>query len=154
MVDLSGDISVLVLKGSIKGDLGEFSLDSHMLQVLMQLDGKKNLGTVANALSIELSTMKRVIAKLAELGLVETPGVTVPAISKEFIDYMIAQLAIAMGPIAAVIFEDEIEEFGGDPTRIPKTHVAELITQLAKEIPRAEKRLKFQQAMVARLKTL
>ena len=154
MVDLSGDISVLVLKGSIKGDLGEFSIDSHMLQVLMQLDGKKNMGTVASSLSIELSTMKMVIAKLAELGLVETPGVTVPAISKEFIDYMIAQLAIAMGPIAAVIFEDEIEEFGGDPTRIPKTHVAELITQLAKEIPRAEKRLKFQQAMVARLKTL
>ena len=51
MVDLSGDISALVLKGSIKGDLGEFSLDSHMLQVLMQLDGKKNLGSVASTSS-------------------------------------------------------------------------------------------------------
>jgi len=154
MVDLSGDISILVLKGSIKGDLGEFSLDSHMLQVLMQLDGKKNLGTVASSLSIELATMKMVIAKLAELGLVEKPGVTVPAISKEFIDYMISQLANAMGPIAEVIFEDEIDEFGGDPTRIPKNSAAELITRLAKEIPREEKRLEFQQAMVARLKTL
>ena len=154
MVDLSGDISALVLKGSIKGDLGEFSLDSHMLQVLMQLDGKKNLGTVANSLNIQLATMKMVIAKLMELGLVEKPGPAVSGISKEFIDDLLAQLANAMGPIAEVIFEDEIEEFGGDPTKIPKNRAAELITRLAKEIPREEKRLEFQQAMVARLKTM
>jgi len=154
MVDLSGDISALVLKGAIKGDLGEFSLDSHMLQVLMQLDGKKNLGTVASALNIELATMKMVIAKLVELGLVEKPTPAVQGISKEFIDFMVAQLANAMGPIAEVVFEDEIQEFGGDPTRIPKNRAAELITRLANEIPREEKRLEFQQAMVARLKTI
>jgi len=154
MVDLSGDISALVLKGAIKGDLGEFSLDSHMLQVLMQLDGKKNLGTVASALNIELATMKMVIAKLVELGLVEKPTPAVQGISKEFIDFMVAQLANSMGPIAEVVFEDEIQEFGGDPTRIPKNRAAELITRLANEIPREEKRLEFQQAMVARLKTI
>ncbi len=154
MVDLSGDISALVLKGSIKGDLGEFSLDSHMLQVLMQLDGTKKLGTVASALNIELATMKMVIAKLVELNLVEKPAPIVPGISKEFIDDMIAQLANAMGPIAEVVFEDEIEKFGGDPTRIPKNRAAELITRLAKEIPREERRLEFQQAMVAMLKTI
>jgi len=154
MVDLSGDISALVLKGAIKGDLGEFSLDSHMLQVLMQLDGKKNLGTVASALNIELATMKMVIAKLVELGLVEKPTPAGQGISKEFIDFMVAQLANAMGPIAEVVFEDEIQEFGGDPTRIPKNRAAELITRLANEIPREEKRLEFQQAMVARLKTI
>jgi len=154
MVDLSGDISTLVLKGTIKGDLGEFSLDSHMLQVLMQLDGKKNLGTVASALNIELATMKMVIAKLVELGLVEKPTPAVPGIRKEFIDFMIAQLANAMGPIAEVVFEDEIQDFGGDPTKIPKNRAAELITRLANEIPREEKRLEFQQSMVARLKTI
>jgi predicted transcriptional regulator len=154
MVNLSGDISTLVLKGSIKGNLGEFSLDSHMLQVIMQLDGKKNLDTVANALNIDLATMKMVITKLVELGLVEKPGPSVPGINKEFIDYMIAQLANAMGPIAEVVFEDEIQVFGGDPTKIPKNRAADLITRLAKEIPREDKRLEFQQAMVARLKTI
>ncbi|MCP3954827.1 MAG: hypothetical protein GY697_21785 [Desulfobacterales bacterium] len=154
MVELSGDISALVIKGSVGGNLGEFSLDGHMLQVLMQLDGKKNLGAVANSLGIELSTMKMVVAKLQELGLLEESGPTVHVISKEFIDYMLTQLANAMGPIAEVIFEDEIEEFGGDPTRIPKNRAAELITRLAKEIPREERRLEFQQAMIAKLKTI
>jgi predicted transcriptional regulator len=154
MVDLSGDISTLVLKGSIKGNLGEFSLDSHMLQVIMQLDGKKTLGNVANSLKIDLATMKMVITKLVELGLVEKPAPSVPGISKEFIDDMIAQLANAMGPIAEVIFEDEIQDFGGDPAKIPKNRAADLITRLAKEIPREDKRLEFQQAMVARLKTI
>ena len=154
MVDLSGDISTLVLKGAIKGNLGEFSLDSHMLQVLMQLDGKKNLATVASALNLDAATMKKVIARLAKLGLVEKPGPLVPGISKAFIDDMIAQLANAMGPIAEVVFEDELEAFGGDPTKIPKNRAAELITRLANEIPREEKKLEFQQAMVARLKTI
>ena len=154
MVDLSGDISALVLKGSIKGNLGEFSLDSQMLQVLMQLDGKKNLSAVANSLNIKLSSMKMVVAKLVELDLVEVPAPIVPGISKEFIAYMIRQLANAMGPIAQVVFEDEIEQFGGDPAKIPKNHAAELITRLANEIPRKEKRLEFQQAMVARLKEI
>ena len=154
MVDLSGDISTLVLEGSIKGNLGEFSLDSHMLQVLMQLDGKKNLGAVASGLNIELSTMKMVIAKLAELDLVKKPSPAVAGISKEFIDFMVTQLANAMGPIAEVIFEDELQDFGGDPNKIPKSRAAELITRLANEIPREEKRMEFQQAMVARLKTI
>ena len=39
----SGDFPALVFKESIKGDLGEFSLDSHMLKVLTALDGKKDL---------------------------------------------------------------------------------------------------------------
>lgn len=154
MVDLSGDISALVLKGSLKGDLGEFSLDSHMLQVIIKLDGKKNLAAVANSLNIELATMKMVVTKLAKLGLVEVPEPTVPGISREFIEYMISRLANAMGPIAEVVFEDEIEPFGGDPAKIPKNRAAELITRLANEIPREEKRLEFQQAMVARLKTI
>jgi len=154
MVDLSGDISALVLRGSLKGDRGEFSLDSHMLQVIMQLVGKKNLSAVANSLNIELATMKMVVAKLVKLGLVEVPEPTVPGISREFIEYMISELANAMGPIAEVVFEDEIEPFGGDPTKIPKNRAAELITRLANEIPREEKRLEFQQAMVARLKTI
>ncbi len=154
MVDLSGDISGLVLKGSIKGNLGEFSLDSHMLQVLMQLDGKKPLAAVAKSLNIEPATIKMVIAKLGELGLVAEAAPVVPGISKEFIDYLLSQLANAMGPIAEVIFEDEIEQFGGDPTNIPKSRAAELITRLANEIPREERRLEFQQAMVARLKLI
>ena len=154
MVELSGDITTLVLKSSIKGNIGEFSLDSHMLQVLMQLDGKKNLATVASALNIKTATLKIVVAKLIELGLVEKPDSIAPGISKAFIDDMIAQLANAMGPIAEVIFEDEIQAFGGDPAKIPKNRAAELITRLANEIPREEKRLEFQQAMVARLKTI
>jgi hypothetical protein len=38
----SGDISRMVLKRSLRADQGEVSLDSQMLQVLMELDGKKS----------------------------------------------------------------------------------------------------------------
>jgi hypothetical protein len=54
---LAGDISKLVLKRTVRADLGEVSLDSEMLQVLMELDGAKNLGQVSRALEYEFETV-------------------------------------------------------------------------------------------------
>ncbi len=58
MAPFSGDISALVFKGSVKGDLDKFSLDNQMLQVLMELDGKKNLASVSRSVNMNLDTLK------------------------------------------------------------------------------------------------
>jgi len=39
MSAIAGDMAKLVLKRTVRADLGEVSLDSEMLQVLMELDG-------------------------------------------------------------------------------------------------------------------
>ena len=51
---LSGDISGLVFRRADRGDLGEFSLDSHMLSVLVELDGRRGLGSVAKKAGLDL----------------------------------------------------------------------------------------------------
>ena len=40
----TGDIPTLVFRRAVRDDLAEFSFDGQMLSVLMELDGKKNLG--------------------------------------------------------------------------------------------------------------
>jgi len=148
----SGDFPALVFKESIKGDLGEFSLDSHMLKVLTALDGKKNLASVSRSINMNLGKLKEVLTRLHSYQLVEKVENAVPMLEKEFFDFLTGQLSLAIGPIAEFLIEDEIRELGDDLTRIPLRRAAELVNLLARQIPREEKRVGFQQAMVKKIK--
>lgn len=154
MVDLSGDISYLVLKGSVGTDLGEVSLDSQMLQVLMQLDGQKDLATVGRTLNLTMSSLKGIVTRLVDLNLVQELQGAAPILGGDFIRSLSDELSKAMGPIAEVVLEDEIDAMGENPDRIPQHRAAELINRLANQIPREEKRVPFQQSMVNFLKQI
>ena len=67
----SGDISVLVFKPVVRDDLGNFSLDGHMLSVLMALDGKKTLGQIAQQANLNMATIREAVGKLLDLKLIE-----------------------------------------------------------------------------------
>jgi hypothetical protein len=67
-------------------------------------------------------------------------------------DYLKAQLSVATGPIAEVLIEDATEDLGARPSEIPRHQVAELIDILSRQIPREEKRVAFQQAMLEKIK--
>lgn len=148
----SGDFSGLVFKGSIDIDADELSLDSQMLKVLMTLDGKKNLASVARSLNLDMETLKEVFTKLHNVQLIEKVENAVPVLNKDFYDFLTFQLCIALGPIAEFLIEDEIREFGSDPSKIPFTRAAELVNLLARQIPREGKKIVFQQAMVQKIK--
>ena len=107
---LAADMSKLVLKRTVRADLGEVSLDSEMLQVLMELDGTKNLGQVAQSLNMNLKQLRLILNRLYKLHLCETAKEAVPKLSKSFFHYLSAELSRAMGPIADVVIEDEIRE--------------------------------------------
>jgi hypothetical protein len=148
----SGDFPALVFKESIKGDLGEFSIDSHMLKVLTALDGKNNLASVSRSLNMNMGKLKEVLTRLHSYQLIEKVENAVPMLEKEFFDFLTGQLSLAIGPIAEFLIEDEIRELGDDSTRIPLPRAAELVNLLARQIPREEKRVGFQQAMVKKIK--
>ena len=154
MAELSGDISYWVLKGAVNINIGEFSLDSDMLQVLMRLDGKKDLATIARSLNLSHGNLRAVVRKLIELKLVERVAGAGSYLDAEFLEPLRLELSKAMGPIAEVVMEDEMAEFEGGPERIPVQQAAELVSRLAEQIPRNEKRVEFQQAMIGHLKRL
>lgn len=150
----SGDLPSLVFKGSVDTQMDELSLDSQMLKVLMTLDGKKNLAAVSRTLGIDMGTLKEVLLKLHNVQLVQKVETAVPVLNKEFYDFLSHQLSIALGPIAEFLIEDEIRELGGDPSKIPFTRAAELVNLLARQIPREEKKIVFQQALVQKIKEI
>lgn len=154
MAPYPADISTLVFKGSIKGDLDEFSLDSQMLKVLMALDGKKNLATVARTVNMNMDTLKAVLAKLQQIQLVEQVDSAVLMLNDDFFDFLKNQLSLALGPIAEFLIEDEIQDFSDVPWQVPFNRAAELVNILARQIPRQENKVAFQQAMAQKIKEI
>lgn len=150
----SGNISNLVFKGSVKGDIDEVSLDSRMLKVLMDLDGQKNLAAVSQSVNMTMETLKEVIAKLYHIQLVEKVEAAVPLLNDDFFNFLKSQLSLAIGPIAEFLIEDEIYDLGDTPGQFPFHRAAELVNLLARQIPRQENRVSFQQAMAKKIKEL
>jgi len=150
----AGDISRLVLKRTVRADLGEVSLDSVMLQVLMELDGSKTLGQVARSLNMNMKQLRTILHRLYKLHLCETAKEAIPKLNKDFFNYLSAELSRAMGPIADVVIEDEINEMGENQLKFPAHRAAELVDLLARQILREERKVTFQQVMVKKLREL
>ncbi len=148
----SGDFPALVFKGLVKDNLDEFSIDTQMLKVLTHLDGRKNLASVSRAINMDMKILQDVLTRLYSVNLIVKVDKSVPMLNKEFFNFLVAQLSFALGPIAEFLIEEEIREFGDDPAKVPRRRAAELVNLLARQIPRKEKRVAFQQAMVLKIK--
>ena len=148
----SSELSAMVFKRVVRQDIGEFPLDHQMLSVFMALDGKAPLGVVARKTGLNMSSMREIIAKLMQNGLVEKEDRKIVMLDKDFFDYLMAHLSIAVGPIAQVLIEDEVENLGCELSRFPGHRVAELIDKLAQEIRREEIKNKFIEKMAAKIR--
>ena len=148
----SSELSTMVFKRVVRQDIGEFPLDHQMLSVFMALDGKAPLGAVARKTGLNMSSMREIIAKLMQNGLVEKEDQKIVMLDKDFFDYLMAHLSLAVGPIAQVLIEDEVENLGCELSRFPGHRVAELIDKLAQEIRREEKKNEFIEKMAAKIR--
>jgi hypothetical protein len=149
---LAGDISDMVFKPVVKDDLGNFSLDGHMLSILMALDGKLTIEQVVQKIGLNMATMREAAAKLQKLNLIAPIEKAVNRVDQDFMDFLMAELSMAIGPVAEVIVEDGIEDLGHTFQNFPITRIAELINLLAQEIQRDEKKSEFKQNMVQKIK--
>jgi len=147
----SGEISSTVFKRIVRDDIGQYPLDHQMLSVFMELDGKASLGVVAQKAGLNMSTMREIIAKLMQNGLVEKVDQETVTLDKDFFDDLVAQLSLAVGPIAGVLIEDEIHNLGHEISRFPGHRVADLVRNLAREIRRKEKKDIFLKMMATKI---
>jgi site-specific recombinase XerC len=148
----SGEISSTVFKRIVRDDIGEYPLDHQMLAVFIELDGKAPLGVVARKAGLNMGTMREIIAKLMQNGLVEKVDKETVTLDLDFFDYLVAQLSLAIGPIAQVLIEDEIHKLGHEISQFPGHRVADLIRNLAREIRRKEKKEVFLKMMASKIR--
>ena len=154
-MDVSLDeLFLMVFRRVIRDDLEKFSLNSRMLVVLMELDGKRNMAVISENMGMKMSAMREVISKLLLLKLIEPVDRTIPILDREFFNYLNTQLTLAVGPIAGFIIEDAVTNLGYSISRFPRNRAAELVNMLAREIQREDKKKHFKQNMVMKIKEL
>ena len=148
----SAGISTMVFKWLLRDELGDFSLDQTMLTVFMELDGQKNLSAVARKVGLNMSSMREVISKLLQLKLIEKVEEKILFLDNDFIEYLFGQFSLAVGPIAQVLIEDEIQDLGFTLSQFPTQRVAELVDRLSREIRRDEKKSDFKRNMINKIR--
>ena len=149
MVLSAGNISSMVFKPKVRDDLGDFSLDGQKLLVLMELDGKATLGALAVKTGLTMGTIREVIADLSRLGLIEKVEKAISPVDNDFFRNLLDELALAIGPIASVLIEDEVQDLGHDVKSFPSILATELVDRLAGEIRREDKKATFIKNMVS-----
>ena len=122
-----------------------------MLRVITELDGKRNVGTIARNIGIELAEMKEIISRLLKHNIVALVDEPVPSLKRDFIDYLTDQLSLATGPMAEVLIEDAVAGLGYDLSSLPKDRVHDLVELLARKIFREEKRVIFKQNLFKKI---
>ena len=146
------EISDAVFRRVTRRDPGEFSLDSQMLSILVELDGRKSLAAVAKKTGLPLGTLREIISRLVEV--IESVNDAIAMLDRDFFDYLNVQLSLATGPIAEVLIEDAVSDLGFSTSAFPSHHAAELVDTLARQVRREEKRVSFQRAMVGKIREL
>jgi hypothetical protein len=139
----SGDISSMIFRRTAANDLGDFSLNRQTLNVYMDLNGQATLGEVAEKWGINLGTMRELISNLLNLDLIERVQKDIVVLDGDFFRYLVGQLALATGPIASVLIEDEVHDLGYEVDQFPGYRVRELIDRLTAQIRREDKKAIF-----------
>jgi hypothetical protein len=146
-------VADIVFKHSQRSDMQKFNIDRNMLNVWMEIDGNRTLGAVADKVGIEISAIKPVMSQLLRLGLIEPKKDANPRVlDADFIEVLMREYSLAVGPIANVLIEEECLDLGYDIRRFPAQRVAELIDVLARAIKRKEKTLAFKQKMISKIR--
>lgn len=147
----SGDISSMIFRRLVRNDLGNITLDRQTLVVLTELDGKTTLGALASKAGLTMASMRALISNLLQLGLIEKIEKEIVPADEDFFRYLTDQFALAVGPIAGVLIEDEVQSFGQDLTGFPSYLTTDLVDRLAKDIRREEKKTIFIKNMVKKI---
>ena len=149
---LSGNISSKIFKQVVTGGTGDITLDGSLLNVFLELDGKKNLGIIAQKTGLNMGEIRDSISRLLHLKLVELATEDFLMADEEFFNFLNSQLSLAVGPVAEVLIEDEIANMDHGISNFPAFKAPELVEKLAMTIEREEKKSAFTLSMVNKLK--
>ena len=150
---ISGDISPMVFRQVVRENGKKVTLNSQLLQVFLELDGKKALDTVARNIGLSMADMRSVVIRLISLGLIEKVESDRQFLDSEFFSLLQAQLLLAIGPIADILIEEELGIFGYTAERFPADQAERLVEQLSLNIQRPDKKEAFLKSVVEIIKT-
>lgn len=126
--------------------------------VLAKIDGSATVGQLARLLGrSDLEAVRAFyslkMAGLIELSLEAATPVAIAMAGQAYFHTLQAAVAAAMGPLAEIIIDDTLDDIGFTRTTLPRSEMAAVAERISGEIRDPEKRIRFQQTMLAALRS-
>lgn len=137
---------------------GEVNLKPDSWRVLAQVNGERSIAEIAQALGMDEQTAAQIALSLFQSGVLEIAQGTAPqvraSVDGAFFDEVTHQLAAAMGPLAEIVIDEEIENLGESRKQFPRERIPDLVEKVSQAIPDEAKRIKFQQVLLEAIRKL
>ncbi len=130
----------------------EIRLNADMIRLLMVIDENKDLLQISNEVGMDISMLNQILSKLLKLKLIEPVEKSNRFLSKKFLEDLRLNLSQAVGPMARILIEDTVAEMELKMSEIPWHQAAELISNIAREVPEENNQVEFKKAMIEIMK--
>ena len=145
------DLPQRYFKKTIRNDIEKVTMDAEMIRLLMAIDENKNISQVARAAEMNLSRVRDILGKLLKLELVVQVTKEIIYIDRSFIIFLKTKLSEAVGPMGEILIEDILDEMGLQIDRIPVDAAPDFVRNIAREIPKEENRILFEDVVFSQI---
>lgn len=143
--------SKTIYRLSLHRDSGDKNISANQWEVLALNNGVRTVSEVAETLNWDELTTSKMIYQLFQAGLLEKVEGSRPLEKKlageDFFLTVEGELKKAVGPVAPIIIEDKLSEFGETKDSFPQDQALPFIEALGAEIPRDLRKKEFIKAM-------
>lgn len=126
--------------------------------ILNAIGEGKSISEVSAITGIEEMEVANIFYRLAQAEILKQtesePVVETETVGDKFFKVMDTELVQLIGPVASIIIDDVIQEYGTTRATLPKNKVAGLVEMVSKEISDQDKRIAFQQKMLKEIRNL
>ena len=147
MESFSQGIPRVVYRKVIHAKEDGFALDRETLRLLDAIDGEKDTVRIAGELGIRPPDLVNRVAWLLDQGIIEPVKKRPLYLDRSFLGTLKAHLARAIGPLGEFIIEEVISDMNLSEDRIPVDRASEFVSYIAHQIPREDRRIRFQKSM-------
>lgn len=146
----------MVFKLSRKRSPSEVDLRSFEWAIVTQLNGEKSVKQIGDTLALEPRETIAMFKRLFDEGLLELVHIpeSDPFIPSELFAEIEYEFTYFVGPIAAILLEDQLAEFKRSRENLDRRQFPLLIELLSLEITNTEKKHEFQKRMLKKIKGL
>lgn len=152
------DLSRVVFRLSQREVAGEINLKPPAWRVLTLIDGTRAVADIAQTCGMKIEVVQEIVEGLSKSGFLEIVSGSPPppqaSLDNQTLTLLTKEFARAMGPMANIILDEEIEALGEKRDQFPPDRFPELVERLCASIRSESKRLAFQQTMLEIIRRL
>ncbi|MDY6792906.1 MAG: hypothetical protein SWH54_16700 [Thermodesulfobacteriota bacterium] len=144
----STDLAKMFFRKVTPANSNEIRINADMIRLLMVIDENKDLLQISREVGMDIAMLNQILSKLLKLKLIEPVDKKNRFLSKKFLEDLRLNLSKAIGPMAQILIEDTVNEMELKMSEIPGHQAAELVSNIAREVPEENEQIEFKKTMI------